>query len=282
VDPAYADGYAGLSHSYYVMGMLGFRPPGEAYPQAKAAAEKALELDHSLAEAHNTLAEVKKGYDWDWAASEAEYQHALELNPSYSLAHAGYAGLLSNLGRHEEAIAQARRGRELDPVSVSSNTALGRILFRARRYEESILACRKALEFDPNNASAFWWMALSQEQKHEFPAAIAELEKAVILSGGGSLSRALLGNAYARAGETLKAKTVLRELNEMSRERYVSPIDLAIVYTGLGDRNAAFLWLERAYRERVMRIQELPDATFDSLRSDPRFGDLLRRIGLPQ
>jgi tetratricopeptide (TPR) repeat protein len=159
---------------------------------------------------------------------------------------------------------------------------LGRILFRARRYEESILACRKALEFDPNNASAFWWMALSQEQKHEFPAAIAELEKAVILSGGGSLSRALLGNAYARAGETLKAKTVLRELNEISRERYVSPIDLAIVYTGLGDRNAAFLWLERAYRERVMRIQELPDATFDSLRSDPRFGDLLRRIGLPQ
>lgn len=282
VDPAYADGYAGLSHSYYVMGMLGVRPPGEAYPLAKAAAEKALEFDQSLAEAHNTLAEVKKGYEWDWAASEAEYQRALELNPSYSLAHAGYAGLLSNLGRHEEAIAQAQRARELDPISVSSNTALGRILFRARRYEESILACQKALEFDPNNASAFWWMALSHEQKQEFREAIAELEKAVILSGGGTLSRAFLGHAYGRAGETVKAKNVLHELTEMAGERYVSPVDLAIVYTGLGDHNAAFLWLERAYRERVMRIQELPDATFDSLRADPRFGDLLRRIGLPK
>src|SRR5438874_13770160 len=112
--------------------MLGFRPAGEAYPQAKAAAGKALELDQTVAEAHNTLAEVKRGYDWDWAGAEAEFKRALELNPSYSLAHSGYASVLSNMGRYQEAIAQAQRARELDPISVSSNTALGRIFFRAR------------------------------------------------------------------------------------------------------------------------------------------------------
>ena len=282
LDPAYADAYAGLSHAHYVIGMLGVRAPGDAYPKAKAAAEKALELDTSVAEAHNTLAEVKKGYEWDWPAAEVEFKRALELNPSYSLAHAGYAGLLSNMGRHEEAIAHAQRAQELDPISVSANTALGRILYRARRYDESITACQKALEFDSNNAGALWWMALSHQQKREFPEAIAELEKAVIFSGEGTLSRGLLGNAYAAAGDTRKAWVVLGELKEMSRERYVSPVDLAIIYTALGDRNAAFQWLEKAYQERAMRIQELPDATFDSLRSDPRFRDLMRRIGLPQ
>jgi TolB-like protein/DNA-binding winged helix-turn-helix (wHTH) protein/Flp pilus assembly protein TadD len=282
IDPAYADGYAGLSHAYYVIGMLGLRPAGEAYPKAKAAAEKALELDTTVAEAYNTLAEVKKGYEWDWSGAEVEFKRALELNPSYSLAHAGYAGLLSNLGRHQDAVAHAWRARELDPVSVSANTAMGRILFRARRYDESIIACQKALEFDPNNASAFWWMALSHEQKREFPEAIAELEKAVIFSGEGTLSRGLLANAYALAGDTGKASVVLGELKEMSKKKYVSPVDLAIVYTGLGDRDAAFQWLERAYQEHAMRIQELPDATFDSLRADARFRDLVRRIGLPQ
>lgn len=193
LDPAYVDAYAGLSHAYYVIGMLGLRAPGEAYPKTKAAAEKALELDTTVAEAHNTLAEVKKEYEWDWSAAEAEFKRALELNPSYSLANAGYAGLLANLGRHEDAIAHARRAREFDPVSVSANTAMGRILFRARRYDESIMACQKALEFEPNNASAFWWMAISHEQKREFPEAIAELEKAVISFGRGNTLPGVVG-----------------------------------------------------------------------------------------
>jgi tetratricopeptide (TPR) repeat protein len=280
LDPDYAQGYAGLSHSYYVMGMLGLRPAGEAYPKAKAAAEKALHMDPSLAEAHNTLAEVKRGYDWDWAAAELEYKRALEFNPSYSLARSGYAGVLSNLGRHEEAIAQARRARELDPVSVSGNTALGRIFFRARRYDDSIRACQKAVELDPNDASPLWWMALSHEQKHELSKAVAELEKALSLSEEGTLSRGLLANAYAQAGETGRALTVLNQLKELSRKRYVSPVDIAIVYTGLGDRNSAFEWLERAYRERTMRIQQLPEPIFDNLRSDPRLWDLLQRVNL--
>jgi len=124
--------------------------------------------------------------------------------------------------------------------------------------------------------------ALSHVQKHELAKAIGELEKAVALSGESTLSRGFLGNAYALGGKTSKALGVLDGLKELSKKRYVSPVDMAVVYTGLGDRNSAFQWLEKAYQERAMRIQELPDATFDSLRPDPRFGDLMRRIGLPQ
>jgi TolB-like protein/DNA-binding winged helix-turn-helix (wHTH) protein/Flp pilus assembly protein TadD len=282
IDPNYAQGYAGLSHSYYVMGMLGFQPAEGAYSKAKTAARKALELDESLAEAHNTLAEVKRGYYWDWAGAESEFRRALQLSPNYSLAHSGYASVLSNMGRHEEAIVEARRSRELDPVSVSSNTALGRILFRARKYDDSIKACRKAVELDPNDASPLWWMALSHERKGELAEAIVELEKAVALSGAGTLSRGLLANAYALLGEKKKALSTIEEFRELSKRKYVSPVDIAIVYAGLGDRNSAFLWLEKAYQEHTMRIQELPEPLFDTLRSDQRYRDLMRRLGLPE
>jgi tetratricopeptide (TPR) repeat protein len=280
LDPGYAQGWAALSHTYYVMGMLGLRRPEEAYPNAEAAAQKAIGLDPSVAEAHNTLAEFQRGYKWNWAAAAMEYERALELNPSYALAHSGYAGVLSNLGRHEEAIRHASRARELDPISVSTNTALGRILYRARRYDDAIRACRKARELDPNDASPLWWMALSHEERGELPLAIGELEKAVALSGDGTLSRAFLAHAYGRAGEKANAARFLDGLKETSLKKYVSPMDMAVAYTGIGDRDGAFEWLERAYRERTMRIQELPEALFDSLREDRRFGDLIRRLGL--
>jgi len=280
LDPAYAPAYAGLSQSYVYLGIFGLRPSGEVYPQARAAAMKALQLDETVAEAHNTLADVKKGYDWDWVAAEAEYKRALELNASYSRAHSWYADYLSKMGRHDEAIAEAKRARELDPISVNSNTLLGMILYRARRYDESREACQKALELDPTHPNALWFQALAHEQKHELPEAIAELKEAVSISDT-PLYRGLLANAYALAGERAKALSALDELKALSLQRYVSPLDIAVVYTGLGDRNSAFQWLEKAYQERTMRIQELPDPIFDSLRSDPRFRDLMRRIGLP-
>ena len=281
LDPGYAQGYAGLSITYCLLGITGLRPSGEVYPKARAAAVKALELDETVAEAHNSLADVKKGYDWDWAGAEAEYKRALELNPSYSMAHAWYAEYLSKMGRHQEAIAEASQARQLDPIAPSSNTILGMILYRARRYDEAIEACQKALEFDPNHASALWFLAVAHEQKREFPEAIAELERAVQLTRGGTSYRALLANAYALAGERAKALGILDELKAVSKQRYVSPLDIAVIYTGLGDRDSAFQWLENSYQERVMRIQELPQPMFDSLRSDPRFQDLVRRIGLP-
>jgi TolB-like protein/DNA-binding winged helix-turn-helix (wHTH) protein/Flp pilus assembly protein TadD len=281
LDPPYAQSYAALSQSYVYLGIFGFRPSEAVYPKARAVAMKALERDETLAEAHAALADVKKGYDWDWAGAEAEYKRALELNPSYSLAHAWYADYLSKRGRHEEAIAEARRARELDPISVGRTAFLAAILYRARKYDEAIGACQKALELDSNHPNTFWFLALSYEQKREFPEAIAQLEKAVRLTRGSPMYRGLLANAYALAGERAKALSTLDELKALSQQRYVSPLDIAVVYTGLGDRNSAFQWLEKAYQERTMRIQELPQPIFDSLRSDPRFRDLMRRIGLP-
>ena len=279
LDPDYAQGYAGLSMSYVYFGIFGLRPSGEVYPKARAAAIKALELDETVAEAHLTLADVKKGYDWDWAGAEAEYKRALELNPSNSMAHALYADYLSKMRRHEEAIAEAMQARKLDPISVHTNVVLGMTLYRARRYDEAMEACQKALELDPNHPYALWFQALAHEQKRQLPEAIANLKKAVSLSDA-PLFRALLANGYALAGERTKALSVLDELKTLSKQRYVSPLDFAVVYTGLGDRDSAFQWLEKAYQERTMRIQELPEPLFDSLRSDPRFRDLMRRIGL--
>jgi tetratricopeptide (TPR) repeat protein len=280
LEPAYAQGYAGLSLSYCALGIFGIRPAREVYPKAKAAATKALELDETVAEAHISLADVKKGYDWDWPGAEAEYKRALNLNPSYAIAHMWYADYLSKMGRHADAIAEAMRARELDPISVDSNAFLGFILYRARRYDEALKACQKAVELDPYHPEGHWFLAFPHEQRHELPESIAELEKAVNLSGGGAPYLALLGRAYALSGERSKASSVLDELRTLSDKRYVSPLDFAVVHTGLGDRNSAFHWLEKAYQERTMRIQELPQPIFDSLHSDPRYHDLMRRIGL--
>src|SRR5580704_314611 len=280
LEPAYAQGYAGLSLSYCALGIFGIRPAREVYPEAKAAAMRALELDETVAEAHISLADAKKGYDWDWLGAEAEYKRALDLNPSYAIAHMWCADYLSKMGRHADAIAEAMRARELDPISVDSNAFLGFILYRARRYDEALTACQRAVELDPYHPEGHWFSALPHEQKGEFREAIVELEKAVSFSRGGAPYRALLANAYALAGEQAKALSVLDELRTQSEQGYVSPLDFAVVYTGLGDRNSAFDWLEKAYHERTMRIQELPQPIFDSLRSDPRYHDLMRRIGL--
>ncbi len=226
------------------------------------------------------LADVKKGYDWDWPAAEAEYKLALELSPSYSLAHSWFAEYLTKRGRFDEAIAEAKRARQLDPVSASSNTLLGMVLYRARRYEEAIAACERALEFTPNHPSALWFLALAHQQKGELSRAITELDQARSASGGAAIYRAQLGQAYAVAGNRQKAVGILQDLEALAKTKYVSPVDVAVVYTGLGDRDLALRWLEKAYEQRVMRIQELPDPMFDSLRVDPRYWDLLRRIGL--
>jgi TolB-like protein/Tfp pilus assembly protein PilF len=279
LDSAFARGYAGLSQSYCAIGILGSLPAAEVYPKAKAAALKALELDETIAEAHNSLADVLKSFAWDWAAAQLEYRRALELNPSDHVAHMWYADWLSKMGRHAEAITEAARARELAPVSVDSGSFLGLILYRSRRYQEAIAACRNALDLDPYYPVVYWFLALSYLQTGELPAAIAELNKAVGLSDS-PIYRALLGHAYALLGDRVKALSTLDDLIMLSRQRYVSPLDIAVVYTGMGERDCAFEWLEKAYQGRTMRIQELPDPIFDSLRADDRFADLMRRIGL--
>jgi tetratricopeptide (TPR) repeat protein len=244
------------------------------------AALKALELDESNASAHNVLAEVKKGYDWDLAGALAEYQRALQLNPSHLLTRLWYAECLSRMGRYEEALSESGRAIALDPVSPLSISSRGMLLFRARRYDEAIRASEQALELDPQFINALWWQGLSYAGKRDFSKAIASLTKAVSMNDG-PLFRALLGHVYGQAGEKAKALGILKELTTMSTQRYVSPMDFAVVFVGLGDVDSTFQWLENAYETRASRVHEVSWMYFDSVRSDPRYSNLIRRLGLP-
>jgi TolB-like protein/Tfp pilus assembly protein PilF len=281
LDPTYAQPYAGIAQVYFLMGVFGMAPSGDVFPKAKANAINALELDETVVAAHNALAVVHILYDWDWAAAEAECRRAVELSPGDSVTHEHLADYMSIRARHDDAIVEIKRGLELDPISRRHLGFFGFILYRARRYDESILQCERALDIDPNYANALWFLALSLEQKGRLSESIAKLEKAVRLSGGLHY-RALLGRAYALAGEKTKALAILDSLEALTLQRYVSPFDFAVVYMGLSDRTSAFRWLEEAYHQRVFRIIELTLPMFDSVRSDPRWGDLVRRIGLPQ
>jgi tetratricopeptide (TPR) repeat protein len=281
LDPQYAEGYAGASHTFYVAGILGFKPATVAYPAAAESAERALELDPTNAEAYNTMADVNKGYERNWSVAEVEYKHALDLNPSYAIAHNGYADLLARTGRNDAAVAEAKRARELDPLSGQTTAFLGFILYQDRRYDEAIKELQTALEFDANNPGAHWWLALAYEQKHRFPDAITELRKAVDTTRRGSVFVGALGEAYALAGSRDKALEIVDELKTRSTKEYISAIDIAVIYVGLDDRDSAMQWLERAYDERTMRLEQVTEPAFDRLRSDPRFIDLERRIGLP-
>ena len=280
LDPLRAESHAGLAQALCYAGIFGFRSSTEAFPAARVAALKALELDDSNAPAHNVLADVKKGYDWDLAGAVTEYQRALQLNPSHLLTRLWYAECLTRLRRYDEAIAESRRAIALDPVSPLSHNNSAMIFFRARRYDDAIRVSQQALELDPHLVNALWWQGLSYAGNRDFPKAIACLMKAIGMNDG-PLFRALLGHVYGRAGERAKALGMLEELTTMSKTRFVSPVDFAVVYAGLGDADSTFQWLEKAYQARATRIHELPSMYFDSVRSDSRYPDLMRRIGLP-
>jgi len=281
LDPDYAQAYANLSRAYFYMGIFGMGPASELFPKAKACAVRALELDESVPCAHNALAVIHILYEWDWPAAEAECLRALQLSPNDSMTHLHLADYMSIQNRHEEAIAQFQRVLELDPISPVYIAFFGMILYRARRFGAAIEQCRKALEIAPHYPNALWFMSLAQEQLGRPQEAIASLEKAVSLSQG-SYFQALLGRAYGLAGDKAKAEGILEGLQALSLQRYVSPFDIAVVYAGLGDLPSAFQWFERAYEERVFRTIELTLPMFDRLRPDPRWRDLVRRIGLLQ
>src|SRR5580700_6061081 len=282
LDPAYALAYAGLSDAYVLLGIFGVRPPNDVYPKARAAAEKALEIDGTLAEPHAALGHVLTAYDWDFQRAEEEYSKALDLNSSYPTAHQWYGHLLAVMGRYAEGVAEVTRARDLDPLSVPINAFVGLIYMKARQNREAVEAARKGVDLDPNNPFAHWMLARTLDAHNELPESVAESEKAARLSGGSHASTAQLGCAYARIGDTAKAHKIIDQLVELSRTEYVSPYDIAIIYTGLGEKDLALVWLEKAYEERAVRLLELPDPAFDDLRFDPRFQDLVQRIGLPR
>ena len=258
------------------------RYPHDSCPKARAAAEQALQLDETIAEAHNSLAAVRNLYDWNWPGSEQEFRRALELNPNYAVAHQWYATLLSCVGRHEEALREVLWARELDPLSLVINAFVGFIHMRARRYDQAIEACTRAVDLDLNNPFGRWMLARSLDAADRIREALAQSEEAVRLSGNRSPYTAHLGYAYARAGDSHRACAVLAQLRKRSRTEYISPYHFALIHVGLNQSDLAFEWLEKAYGERTARLTgELFERLFDPFRSDPRFQDLVRRIGLP-
>jgi TolB-like protein/Flp pilus assembly protein TadD len=281
-DPAFALGYAGLSDCYVIVSQYISIPPQGWYPKAKAAALKALEIDDSLVEVHAALGHLKISHDMDWAGAEREYKRALELNPGYANAHHWYAMSLSGMGRHDEALAEIKRAQELDPLSLIINANVGFILYNSRRYEEAIEQLRKGLAMDPNFAQVHEYLGFTYLQKSMFREAVAEFQTALKLSQGGLEVVAGLGHAYALSGNRAAAQKLLGELRERSSRGYSLPWVIAVVYIGLGDKDHAFEWLQKAVEERNIGLMEWIKVSpmFDPVRSDPRFTDLLRRMNL--
>lgn len=284
-DPNYALAYSGLADSYSLLSGYGANPPGETMPQAKAAAMKALEIDDQLAEAHASLAEILHNYYWDFPAEERELKRALELNPNYATAHQWYGEYLTSMGRHDEAIAEMHHAVELDPLSVIINRTLGDAYYFARRYDEAIDQYHKTIEIDPNFALAHALLADAYVAKGRYTEAVAEYAKAeeLGLGGGTKQSAAAMLDSYAKGGWKGNLLYMAARFEEQSKHGYVQSYIVACVYAELRNTEKAFTWLEKAYQERdsIMPLLKV-DPRLDSLRSDPRFADLVRRVGIPQ
>ena len=280
-DPKYAQSYSGLADTYALLGdwQYAVMTPKEALPKAKAAAIKALELDSTLGEAHNSLAFCLDGFDWDFPSAGKEFQRALELNPGYATAHHWYAWHLSLLGRYDEAIVEMKKAENLDPLSLIINADLAELLLLAHSYDESIRQSRKTIEMDPNFALAHNQLGQAYLEKQMRDEAITELQKAVQLSAGSPTCLANLARAYGASGKKSEAAKVLTDLKKRSSLGYSHASEIAVVYAALGDKNQAMTWLEKGYEERF-NPGVLLRPGFDPLRSDPRFQELVRRIGL--
>lgn len=281
LDPTYALAYFGLADAYRSLAPASDVPPKEILPKAKAAAIRASELDESLAEPHVTLAFIRGWLDWDWAGSEREARRAIELNPNLGFAHLAFAQVLSHLGRDREAVAEAARAHELDPLSSIISTLNAQYLISARRYDEAIARLKETLELDPNFWIANFMLGTALVEKQMYPEALAEFNKATELSRGNAESIAMAGYTWARAGDSAKAQAILMELKSRIGQRYVPAEHIATLYTALGNKDEAFAWLEKACENRDFRLCRLKvDPRWDSLRSDPRFVAILKRIGL--
>jgi len=280
IDPNYGAAYAGLADCYNMLVVYGRLQPKEGFPKAKEAATKALEIDESSAEAHTSMAFIKFRWDWDRTATEREFQEAIKLKPAYAPAHQWYSSYLVAVERFDEAIAEAKRTEELEPLSFVATSHLGWIYYLSGQNDKAIEQCRKILELDPSSFPARRYLGLAYEAKGMYPEAIAEFQTGVKLSGS-PLMHALLGHAYAASGRTAEAKQVLNDLQQLQEQRYVSPYTVAAIYAGLGDQAQAFKWLERAVEERDIWLMNLKvDPVFAKLRSQRQFADILGRIRL--
>jgi serine/threonine-protein kinase len=279
LDPDYALAYAGLADGYALLCNWGFWPSTEGYPKSKAAAEKALALDSTLAEAHISLAAVKSSYEWKWKEAEADFIRGLELNPNYATGHLWYSFYLLLLGRSEEALREVEKAQQLDPLSLIINANRGYTLYVARRYDEAREAIQKTLRLDPNFSIAYQYLAYTQIQEKRLSEAVNSIRKALEIAPENLTFRADLASALAINGQIIPAREILDDL--LARKDYVPPVEIAVIYISLGDRENALLWLEQAYQTRSDQITYIKqEPRFDPLRNDPRFQDLVTRIGL--
>lgn len=281
IDPSYALAYAGLADAH-VSNLAANVPSNEFFPQARAAAQKAIEIDDTLGAAHAQLGFITFWYDWNWGISENQLKQALELDPDDADTHLYYAHLLSNTGRHEEAIGEAKRARELDPLNLRNNALEAQFLIHAGRADEALLRLQQTLEIDANYFLAHLYSSSAYIEKGMYSEGISEARRALQISGGrSSYSKGFLGYALAKSGKGVEARSLLDGLMKLSSERYVSAYHIAIIYNGLGQHDEALAWLERAYAQRSPAMVFLKvEPKWNNLRPHPRFQDLLRRVGL--
>src|SRR5713226_3822958 len=279
-DPNYARAYAGLADSYALVGGYTLAPQAEFMPKARAAALRAVEIDESLPEAHTALALIVQNYDWDWQTSEKEYRRAIELNPNYATAHHWYAEHLMWLGRFDEAFRESERARQLDPLSLIIATDNGAILYFSRQYDRAIAQFRTVLEKDPNFGRA-GIVGFAYVEKGMFAEALADAEKWRRVYAEGPWYWSTRAYIYGRAGQQEKARRELEKLEQLNRRQQLDPINMLWAHLGMGHKDEALAYLEKAYSERFNILTSLKvEPAFDPLRSDPRFQDLLRRVGL--
>ena len=279
-DPNYALAYAGLADVYVVLGPDWAMPPKDINEKAKAAAQKALEVDDSLAEAHTSLASIYHN-EWNWVGAEREFKRAIELDPNYATAHQWYSIYLSTVGRFDESVKEATKAAELDPLSLIISASLGNRLIEARRYQDAASQCRKTLEMDPNFGLAHACIGTASVNEGHFQEGIPELKKAIELLPGSPYFMAQLGMAYAQSGDRAQAQKVLDQMKKSSPP-HLPNYSIAMVYATLADKAQTVSWLKKGYEEHnddmiYMKIEPV----FDPVRSDPRFQDLIRRIGFP-
>lgn len=301
-DPNYAVAYTGLTDCYITISSYGLIPPKRIMPRAKAAVLKALKIDGSLGEAHSSLANILTDFEWDWRGAQKEYERAIELNPNHAHGHHVYANYLAKIGRMDQAIDELKKAKELDPLSLHINVGLGKLYYMARRYNDSITLCFETLDIEPGFAPANGVLGLIYLQQGLYEEATEGFKKVVAFSAGDYATStkdskatqaqivfsecdpevlAFLGLVYALDGNTSEARGLVNGLINMSKVRYVEPHTIALIYMGLGDKDSAFEWLEKAFKVRSMTLTYIKVwPLLDPLRSDPRYSDLVIRMGL--
>src|SRR5580704_1065464 len=282
-DPSYALAYAGVADSYVLLGWNSYLPPKDAFPKGKAAEMAALEIAPDLGEGHTDLAAVLWLHDWQWPEAQKEFQRSLELNPCYPTANHYYAECLMTMGRNAEALTRMKKSLELDPLSLIINVAIGWAHYHARQYDEAVAQLLRTVELDPNYPMTYWLLGLVYRKTARYDLAISAGEKGVNLSGGSPLMRAALAQSYAEAGRPKDARQILDDLTKLAQHKYVAPHFFAGIHIGLQEKDWAIEYLEKSYEEHCHWLIYLHiDPSMDSLRDNPRFQDLLRRVGLPR